>query len=252
MSKILVIEDEAQLRERMVRVLSYEGYAAFGAEDGIQGLAMVEQWSPGVIIADVLMPNLDGYDLISILRSQRETRLTPIVVVTAVPERAAHRRLMELGADDCITKPFSLDELLGSVRAQFRKAGWRDKAPSQHCDWIFAFGPWRFDAKHRLLSHEDGHQYLLQLREAQLLRVLVENANTVIGKDVLAELMGKRASPATALRIDILVSELRRKLEDDPEQPRLLRNLSAHDYFFEAETRVLGKNRRNGALSDRV
>ena len=129
MTRIIVIEDETPIRERIVKALSFEGYDAVGAENGREGLALVQEIGVDLIIADIMMPELDGLGLVSVLRSDPLTRLTPVIMLTALDERASQRKFMEIGADDYITKPFDLSELLGAVQAQLRKQEWRQEDP---------------------------------------------------------------------------------------------------------------------------
>ena len=121
MAKILVIEDEAPIRERIIKMLHFEGFEAIGADNGAVGVGMAQQHRPDLIICDISMPELNGYSAVSVLRSHPGTDTIPVIFVTAAVDRAAQRKGMELGADDYLTKPFTSEELLASVRAQLQK-----------------------------------------------------------------------------------------------------------------------------------
>lgn len=118
---ILVIEDETAIRERIVKILTFEGYDTLQADNGAVGVGMAQLHKPDLIICDISMPELNGYGAISVLRSHPVTEGIPVIFVTAAVERSAQRKGMELGAEDYITKPFTTEELLGAVRAQIAK-----------------------------------------------------------------------------------------------------------------------------------
>jgi DNA-binding response OmpR family regulator len=119
--RVLVIEDEAAIRERMVRILAYEGYETRGAESGLAGVSIAHAFRPDVILCDLMMPDGDGHEALSLLRQHLDTETIPIVFVSAVTERASIRQAMEGGADDYLTKPFTSEELVAAVEAQLRK-----------------------------------------------------------------------------------------------------------------------------------
>jgi diguanylate cyclase len=121
MYKILIIEDEPQIRENIETILSLEGFATITAEDGYQGLQMAEQHQPDIIICDVMMPNLDGYGLLRVLRQHPPTSDIPFIFLTAKAEYPNIRQGMGLGADDYLTKPFDVNELLQVVSTQLEK-----------------------------------------------------------------------------------------------------------------------------------
>ncbi len=118
MTKILVIEDEAPIREKIETVLRLEGYDVAGADDGRSGVQAAQADVPDLIICDVLMPELNGYGTLEAIRADQRTAPVPVIFLTAAASRADMRRGMELGADDYITKPYTVDELLTAVRTR--------------------------------------------------------------------------------------------------------------------------------------
>jgi DNA-binding response OmpR family regulator len=120
-TRVLVIEDEAPIRERMVRILKYEGYETRGAESGLAGVSITHAFRPDVILCDVMMSEGDGFEALAMLRQHLDTETIPIIFVSAATDRASIRQAMEEGADDYITKPFSTEELVGAIEAQLRK-----------------------------------------------------------------------------------------------------------------------------------
>lgn len=242
-SKVLVVEDEAPIRERIVRILGYEGFEARGAESVREGLRISEEFAPDVIVSDIMMPQGDGLDLVGLLRARQETRLTPVIMLTALAEREWQRRFMELGADDYITKPFSADELVNAVRMQCRKVAWRHedaKAAARHSVG-FAFAGRLFDPIRRTLSHEQGAAEVLTTSEAQLLLLLLEGAGRPLSREHLLEKMRRKFSPFDRT-IDVLVGRLRRKLDDDPRAPEILLTVRSSGYMIAAEVRRVAIN----------
>jgi diguanylate cyclase (GGDEF)-like protein len=121
MIKILVIEDERVLRKSLLKMLSAEGYQSIGAENGSIGVYLARTQKPDLILCDLMMPELDGYGVVSILQEDTNTAMIPVICLTAKEDRAALRQVMELGADDYINKPFSRAELFGAITAQLEK-----------------------------------------------------------------------------------------------------------------------------------
>ena len=119
--RVLLIEDEAELRERLARMLEFEGYEVRAAADGYAGVSQAHDFAPEIVLCDLLLPQLDGFGVIDLLRRHLATEAVPIVVITALTERASQRRAMVGGADDYLTKPFSAAELLAAVESQFRR-----------------------------------------------------------------------------------------------------------------------------------
>ena len=123
MRKILVIEDESSLRKGICDVLSFEGYEVLEAENGIFGYEMTVVNMPDLILCDIMMPEMDGYDLLKLVRNNEATKLIPFVFLTALAERTDVRAGMELGSDDYISKPFTRDELIKVVETRLKKFG---------------------------------------------------------------------------------------------------------------------------------
>ena len=121
MNTILIVEDEPQIRKNIQQILDLEGFATITAEDGLEGLDMVEKHQPDMIICDVMMPNLDGYGLIEALRQKPSTADIPLIFLTAKAENRDLRQGMDLGADDYLIKPFKADELIRAISTRFEK-----------------------------------------------------------------------------------------------------------------------------------
>lgn len=121
MKKILVIEDELLLRQGVAEILSFEGYDVFEAENGEAGILASLEYQPDLILCDIMMPVLDGFEVLNRLRQNAKTKLIPFIFMTAMADRSDLRTGMELGSDDYVTKPFTRDELLNSIAARFKK-----------------------------------------------------------------------------------------------------------------------------------
>src|SRR4051794_22278912 len=119
---ILVIEDSNEIRENTVEILELAGYNALTAENGKKGVEIALREKPAVIICDIMMPELDGYGVLHLLRKNPATESTPFIFLTAKTERSDFRKGMEMGADDYITKPFDDSELLGAVEARLKRS----------------------------------------------------------------------------------------------------------------------------------
>ena len=121
MAKILVIEDDAPIRDKIVTVLKYEIYEVIDAPNGREGVVSAQENQPDLIICDVLMPDMNGYGALAALRDDPETSDIPVIFLTAAASRADMRKGMELGADDYITKPYTVEELLAAVRTRLER-----------------------------------------------------------------------------------------------------------------------------------
>ena len=121
MTKILVIEDEAPIRDKIVIVLKYENYEVIEAPNGHEGVVSARKNKPDLIICDVLMPDMNGYGALAALRDDPGTSVIPVIFLTAAASRADMRKGMELGADDYITKPYTVEELLAAVRTRLER-----------------------------------------------------------------------------------------------------------------------------------
>lgn len=245
MTKILVIEDEAPIRERIVKALTFEGYQTLEGENGRIGLELAKTKHPDLIIADIMMPELDGHDLVTLLRDNPATRLTPVIMVTALDERADQRRFMELGVEDYITKPFDLEELLNAVQTQLRKQTWRgSNVVRPEGGLVYGFSGWTYETDRRRLASENGQESVLTTSEGHLLVTLLENPNTVLSRDFLFDALDRTASSPFDRTIDVLISRLRRKIEDNPRNPRLLTTVRNVGYLLNSEVE---KNPGNAA-----
>ena len=132
MNTILVIEDEAQTRNIFLRCLEFEGFRAVGANDGATGMAMAKKHQPDLVVCDIMMPDMDGYSVLSALRQTQHTAAIPLIFLTAKVTMADLRRGMELGADDYLTKPCTIEQFLTAINTRLQR---RDELANQAVQW---------------------------------------------------------------------------------------------------------------------
>ena len=213
MSTVLIIEDNTDLAYGLRNNLEIEGYLVDVAVDGVAGLARAREIHPDLIILDLMLPGLDGYRVLKALRESGDE--VPVLILTAHGEEADKVRGFRLGADDYVTKPFGLLELMARVAALLRRTakGPRDSAQPE------SFGDVRVDPASRTVTRRDQPVALTPM-EFDLLRALMRRGGAIATRlELLQEVWGHSAAVLTRT-VDTHVAELRRKLEDDPAAPR--------------------------------
>jgi DNA-binding response OmpR family regulator len=225
MKRILVVEDEAKLRRVLVDFLESEGYEVVVATDGEAGLELACTQKPDVLILDVMLPKMNGFD---VCRSLRERGFkTPILLITAKGEETDKVLGLELGADDYITKPFGLRELNARVRARLRNMA----SDTEQTLKQYSLGAVLIDFKQHCILR-DGRTAPLSALEASLLKHFIEHRGEVVSRnDLLDKVWGYDSFPTTRT-IDTHVLNLRKKLEDRPDQPRWLLTVHGVGYKF--------------------
>jgi DNA-binding response OmpR family regulator len=214
MNRVLVVEDEAAILQGLCDNLEFEGYEVFRAADGIAGLDLIRKHDPHLIILDLMLPRLSGYELCRKLRA--EGLNTPILMLTARGEEADRVLGLDLGADDYVTKPFSIRELMARVRALLRRTTAAADLPGE-----LRFGDVQVDFS-RYEASRDGRKVELTRKEFGLLRLLAAREGAVVTRnELLDKVWGYEATPTTRT-IDNHMAALRAKLEHDPGQPEHL------------------------------
>jgi DNA-binding response OmpR family regulator len=215
MSRILVVEDNANLAYGLMTSLELEGHQVVLAEDGAAGLQAAREQRPDLLILDLMLPGMDGYRVLKALRD--EGAAMPVLILTARGEEADKVLGFRLGADDYVTKPFGLLELLARVGALLRRAGGRGEAAA--APEVERFGEVEVHPGSRLVRRR-GEEVPLTPKEFDLLWALLRRRGGVAARlELLAEVWGHRAAVMTRT-VDMHVAQLRRKLEDDPAEPR--------------------------------
>ncbi len=223
MPRILIVDDEPEMVRGLADNLRFEGYQTLAATNGKDGLALALQEGPDLILLDVMMPELSGWDLLRALR--KKDLDVPVIMLTARGEEVDRVLGLELGADDYVTKPFSLRELLARVRAVLRRPGPRQKVEE------FAFGNVRLHLRARQ-AFKAGREVQLTRKEFDLLRYLVEHRGEVLTRDrLLDEVWGYERYPTTRT-VDTHILRLRQKFENDPERPVYILTVHGQGYKF--------------------
>ena len=223
--RILIVDDEPEIVRGLEDNLRFEGYQTLSATNGEDGLRLAASEAPDLVLLDIMMPRLSGWDVCRELR--RKGIDVPVIMLTARGEEADRVRGLELGADDYLAKPFSLRELLARVRAVLRRPGPRRKFEE------FAFG----DARVRLAERQafrGGVEVALTRKEFDLLVYLVEHRGEVITRNrLLDEVWGYERFPTTRT-VDTHILRLRRKFEVDPDRPAFIQTVHGQGYRFVA------------------
>jgi len=227
MSKILILEDEKSILMALQDDLEMEGYAVTGETDGARGLERAREDGYDLIILDIMLPSLDGFEICKQLRAAGDT--TPILMLTAKSQEVDKVLGLELGADDYVTKPFSPREVLARVKALLRRAN-----PVEPSLDRIAFGDVEVDFKGYEVT-KAGELVELTAREFSLLRLLVSHPDEVLRRDVILNEVWGDDWDVFPRTVDTHVAHLRKKLEDDPADPKHIVNVRGVGYKFMAD-----------------
>jgi len=227
--RILMVEDERAVARGLEYGLTAEGFQVLWASSGQAALAMTRREAPHLLLLDIRLPDISGFDVCRQLRSEGFRQ--PILMITARDEEVDKVLGLELGADDYLVKPFSLRELISRVRALLRRAYGELAAPAP--DQRLVFGPLTIDTG-RLLALHDGQPVELTPMEFRLLRFLAANPGRPYSRQQLIETVwGYDSEVGSDRTVDVHVRHLRQKLEADPTNPRWLVTVRGVGYKFE-------------------
>ena len=223
---VLVVDDEKPLREFVRRNLEVRGYKVLTAANGLEALAIFQNESVQLVIMDIMMPHMDGLEA---TRRIRQESYVPIIILTAMGEEADKVRAFDLGADDYLTKPFGVGELLGRVKAVLRRADWSEPASSEE---RIARGEIVVDVTRHQVTVR-GQSLDLTPIEYNLLLYLMKNAGrTLSHRTILQHVWGTEYGNETEY-LRVYVGKLRQKIEADPGQPRYVHTEHGLGYRFE-------------------
>lgn len=230
--RLLVVDDEPELRTLLKSYLSKEGYEVEAVADGVEADRYLAEHDTDLVILDLMLPGEDG---LSIGRRLRQNKSLPIIILSARGEDLDRIVGLEMGADDYLTKPFNPRELLARIRSVLRRC---HNESSQTCpsgsSSVLTFGRFSLDTQKHTLVH-DTDDIPLTTGEFTLLRIFLENANRVLNRDKLLDLTkGYEHSPFDR-SIDVCVARLRKKIEPNPSEPIYLRTVWGAGYLFTTE-----------------
>jgi len=230
MPTILLVEDDATLAETLRYNLEREGYTVIGAGDGVTALELARQDKPDIVVLDVMLPRLDGF---SVCRMLRKESGIPIIMLTARQDEVDRIAGLELGADDYLTKPFSVGELLARIRAILRRS---DRSSGGGADRdILHVGMIKLDAGSRRIWRNDAEIQLSQ-KEFDLLACLMRNRGLALSRDVLLERVWGFDYVGDGRTVDVHIRWLREKVELDPSAPEYLQTVRGIGYRFDLPT----------------
>lgn len=236
MTKILIIDDEKLLVKGLQRSLTGEGFEVEAAYDGHEGLSKVKSHLPDLVILDIMLPGMDGFEVCRRLRSVSDV---PVIMLTARGEDIDKIVGLELGADDYLAKPFNTRELIARIRAILRRRpSFREHAVDTQTpaalDRMIRAGELEIDAACQRVIVK-GEQVSLTTREFELLHALARNPGRVLTRDVLLEQVWGSRYYGEPRVVDVYVRRLRQKIEPDPANPRWIFTRWGAGYFFQGE-----------------
>jgi len=222
-SRLLVVDDEPDITRVLGTFLGTQGYSVRTVDDGARALKVMSEWSPDLIITDLSMPNMGG---IAFCREVRKSSSVPIVVLSVRGEESTKVEALNSGADDYVTKPFGMDELLARVRAALRRS-----RQSNHLMTRFEAGDFRIDQEAHTV-HVKGREVRLTPKEFQLLTYLIRNSGRVLTPRTLLAEVWERTYTEQLDNVRALIRQLRKKIEPNPSSPRYLKTEPWVGYRF--------------------
>ena len=228
---IVAADDDPQLLRLVTRNLQFEGYEVIPASNGQQALEEIEEQVPDLVLLDVMMPRMDGF---TVCQRIREFSSVPIIIVTARGQDQDKVRGLDLGADDYLTKPFSVDELLARVRAVLRRAQFSANEHVHVLRTTFTIGHLAVDYAQHLITMA-GQEGPLTPIEYRILAYLAQNVGRVLTQDLLLEHVWGAEYLGESHMLQVNMNRLRRKLEADPTHPRYLLTKVGVGYFLAAQ-----------------
>jgi two-component system alkaline phosphatase synthesis response regulator PhoP len=225
---ILVVEDDVGIRVVLQDALTSQGYEVAAAENGVKGLELAKQLRPDLVILDVMLPILDGFEVCKKIRKEGIT--SPVMMLTVKDEEVDKVLGLELGADEYVTKPFSVKELSARVKALLRRVD-----DYQHEMSVYRFGNVELDFK-KFESRKKGKDLGLTPLELKILELMIERKGQVITRDeFLDHAWGINNLSVSHRTVDSHIAHIRKKVEDDPSKPRYIRSVHSIGYKFVGE-----------------
>jgi DNA-binding response OmpR family regulator len=234
-TSILVADDDPQLLRLVTRNLQFEGYEVLPTSDGQQALEQIEERNPDLVLLDVMMPKMDGF---TVCQRVREFSTVPIIIITARGQEQDKIRGLDLGADDYLTKPFSVDELLARVRAVLRRVEFKTMDQAHVLRTSTTIGELTIDYAQHVVSMA-GQEVILTPIEYRLLAYMAQNAGRVLTQNLLLEYIWGIEYLGESHMLQVNINRLRRKLEPNPANPRYILTKVGIGYFLATQPNTL-------------
>lgn len=223
----MVVEDEPSLVFTLQDTLENEGFEVLVSEDGTNAVEMVQNHKPDLLLLDVMLPGKSGYDICKEIRDLKYT--FPIIMLTARDQEIDKVAGLNIGADDYLTKPFGVKELLARIKARLRRSGVYSQ--SGNIDYV-TLGEVQIDLNESVVNRPDGKKIELTAREVELIRYLVSKAGEPVSRDELLEKVWRYEFSTNTRTVDVHISKLRAKIELLPDEPRYLITLHGVGYML--------------------
>ena len=224
MKIILIIEDDISILRGLKDNLEYEGYGVTTETDGTKGLNLALEKEVDLVLLDIMLPNMNGYEICRKVKKEKPD--LPIIMITARGSEVDKVSGLDIGADDYVTKPFSIPELMARVRAIFRRVDQLYNIPEE-----YSFGKVRLDFK-RYQAFRNNKEIKLSSKEFSIMEYFIQHEGEAVHRhDLLSEVWGYEAMPTTRT-IDNFILDLRKKLEEDPSKPKHIVTVRSIGYRF--------------------
>jgi len=237
-TRLLLVDDEASLREPLADYLTRQGFVVRQAEDAAKARSVLLDETPDLVLLDIMMPGEDG---LSLCRHLTETKHLPVILLTARGEAMDRIVGLEIGADDYVPKPFEPRELVARIRSVLRRASRPLTTPEE--DALYEFDGWRLDPLKRKLNDPSGNVVPVSSAEFRLLVAFLNHPRQVLDRDRLLDMVQGREAHLFDRAVDNQVSRLRRKMEPDSRDPKLIQTVWGGGYRLAADVRRLPPER---------
>ncbi|MFL7812739.1 MAG: response regulator transcription factor [Anaerolineales bacterium] len=227
---ILLVDDEPSIIENLAPFLERSGFEVSTAANGAQGLEIIDQAEPDLVVSDVLMPDMDGRELLRTLR--QADNWIPVILLTQVGEAFERAVALEEGADDYINKPFEPHELAARIRAVLRRA--KPGTPPLSAAWQLSCGDLEYDRRSRR-AYLVGQELALTPKAMLLLEYLMTHPDELVSRERLLDVVWGWDYPVGSRAVDTRVAEIRKALGDDASQPRYIDTIPGQGYRFAAD-----------------
>lgn len=224
--KVLIVDDEEHIVELLQFNLVNAGYKVITANNGLDALKKVKENKPDLLLLDIMLPGMDGLDVCKEIKRDKETSKTSIIMLTAKSEELDKILGLELGADDYITKPFSIRELLARVKAVLRRS-----SSDEISEEIYEIGRLKVDfERHEVLINNEKVE--LTLKEFELLEILIKNKGKILRRETLLDKVWGYEYIGETRTVDVHIRYLRKKVEDDDKNPKFIETIRGVGYRF--------------------